>query len=107
MAEKGAVFVPSVQVLDQLKPLYTDPIRKAKLDEAFVGTGKAMKAAKKHGVLIGFGTELLFSYKVRKQQLKELGLRKQWFPSAEIMIQATGNGGESWACAASAILTAK
>ena len=38
IAEKGAVFVPSIQVLAQLKPIYTDPIRKAKLQEAFDGT---------------------------------------------------------------------
>lgn len=94
MAEKDAVFVPSVQVLAQLKPLYTDPIRKAKLEEAFEGTDKAMKAAKKYGLTIGWGTDLLFSYEGRKDQLKDLGLRKQWFTSAEIMIQATGNGGK-------------
>ena len=94
MAEKGAVFVPSVQVLAQLKPIYTDPIRKAKLQQAFEGTSNAMKAAKKYNVLIGYGTDLLFSYEGRKEQLKDLGLRKQWFTSAEIMIQATGNGGK-------------
>ena len=94
MAEKGAVFVPSVQVLAQLKPIYTDPIRKAKLQQAFEGTSNAMKAAKKYNVLIGYGTDLLFSYEGRKDQLKDLGLRKQWFTSAEIMIQATGNGGK-------------
>jgi imidazolonepropionase-like amidohydrolase len=53
-----------------------------------------MKAAKKHGLTIGFGTDLLFSYEGRKDQLKDLGLRKQWFTSPEIMIQATGNGGK-------------
>ena len=94
MAEKGVVFVPSVQVLAQLKPIYTDPIRKGKLQEAMEGTSAAMEAAKKHGVLIGYGTDLLFSYEGRKQQLRDLSLRKQWFSSAEVMIQATGNGGK-------------
>lgn len=94
MAEKGAVYIPSVQVLAQLKPIYTDPIRKAKLQEAFDGTDAAIKAAKKYGVMIGYGTDLLFSYEGRKDQLKDLGLRKQWFSSAEVMIQATGNGGK-------------
>ena len=94
MAEKGVVYVPSVQVLAQLKPLYTDPIRKAKLQEALDGTGAALLAAKKYGVTIGYGTDLLFNYEGRKDQLKDLGLRKEWFTSAEIMIQATGNGGK-------------
>jgi len=92
MAENDVVFIPSVQVLAQLKPLYTDPIRKAKLQEAIDGTGAAMLAAKKHGLIIGYGTDLLFSAKGRKDQLKDLGLRKEWFTSPEIMIQATGNG---------------
>lgn len=92
MAENGVVYVPSVQVLAQLKPLYTDPIRKAKLQEAFDGTNKAILAAKKYGVTFGFGTDLLFSSEGRKAELEDLGLRKQWFTSAEIMIQATGNG---------------
>ena len=94
MAEKGVVYVPSVQVLAQLKPIYTDDIRKAKLQQALEGTSNAMKAAKKYGVTIGYGTDLLFSYEGRKDQLKDLGLRKEWFTSAEVMIQATGNGGK-------------
>ena len=53
-----------------------------------------MQEAKKYDLLIGYGTDLLFSYEGRKQQLKDLGLRKQWFTSAEVMIQATGNGGK-------------
>jgi len=92
MAENDVVYIPSVQVLAQLKPLYTDPIRKAKLQEAIDGTGAAILAAKKYGLTIGYGTDLLFSPEGRKDQLKDLGLRKQWFTSAEIMIQATGNG---------------
>lgn len=94
MAEKGVVYIPSFQVAAQLKPLYTDPIRKAKLEQAAEGLSNAMKAAKKYGLTIGFGTDLLFSYEGRKEQLKDLGLRKQWFTSAEVMIQATGNGGK-------------
>ena len=94
MAKNDVVYVPSVQVLAQLKPIYTDPIRKAKLQKAMEGTSEAMKLAKKYGLLIGFGTDLLFSYEGRKDQLKDLGLRKEWFTSAEIMVQATGNGGK-------------
>jgi imidazolonepropionase-like amidohydrolase len=94
MAEKGVVYIPSVEVLAQLKPLYTDPIRKAKLQEAMEGTSAAIKAAKKYDLVIGFGTDLLFDVEGRKKQLHDLTLRKEWFSSAEIMIQATGNGGK-------------
>jgi len=93
MAEKGAVFVESFEVLAQLKPLYTDPVRKAKLDNATKGSANVAKWAKKYGVFMGFGTDLLFSAEGRKDELKDLGLRKEFFSSPEIMIQATGNGG--------------
>lgn len=95
MADKGVVLSTQVQVLDQLKPLYTDPIRKGKLDEALEGMDNMFKLAKKHNVKVAFGTDLLFSYEGRKQQLHDLTLRKEWYNSAEIMIQATGNGGET------------
>ena len=45
-------------------------------------------------VTIVYSTDLLFDYEGRKQQLKDLTLRKPWFTSAEIMIQATGNTGD-------------
>ena len=94
MAKKGAVFVESFEILAQLKPLYTDPVRKGKLDEAMKGTANVAKWAKKYGVLMGYGTDLLFSAKGRMDELKDLGLRKEFFSSPEIMIQATGNGGK-------------
>ena len=94
MAKQGAVFVDSFEVLAQLKPLYTDPVRKGKLDEAIKGSANVAKWAKKYGVLMGYGTDLLFSAKGRMDELKDLGLRKEFFSSPEIMIQATGNGGK-------------
>ncbi len=94
MAEKGAVFGINLEVYEQLKPVYTDPIRKAKLDQAMAGAGKGIEFAKKHGIVMGFSTDLLFDAKGRQQELNELVLRKKYFTSPEIMIQATGNGGK-------------
>jgi len=94
IAEKGAVFVVSLEVLAQLKPIYTDPVRKAKLQNALDGTASVMKWAKQYGVVMGFGTDLLFSAEGRMKELEDLGLRKDFYSSPEIMIQATGNGGK-------------
>ena len=52
------------------------------------------KLAKKYKAKIVYGTDLLFDYEARKHQLHDLTLRKPWFTSAEIMIQATGNAGD-------------
>lgn len=94
MAEKGIILSTQVQVIEQLKPLYTDPIRKAKLQQALDGMDNMFKLAKKYNLKVAYGTDLLFSYEGRKEQLKDLTLRKEWYTSDEIMIQATGISGE-------------
>jgi imidazolonepropionase-like amidohydrolase len=72
-----------------------DDVRHIKSKQAFEGTGNVMMWAKKHGVHMAWGTDLLNSIEGRKTQLQDLTVRKQWFSSAEIMIQATGNGGKT------------
>ena len=94
MAEKGLILSTQVYVLTQLEPIYTDPVRGGKLKEAIEGMDNMFRLAKQYGVKVAYGTDLLFSYEGRKKQLYELTLRKKWFDSAEIMIQATGNGGD-------------
>jgi imidazolonepropionase-like amidohydrolase len=94
MAEKGAYLATQVYVMTMLKPIYTDPIRKAKLELALTGMDNMFTLAKKYNVTVTFGTDLLFDYEGRKGQLKDLALRKPWYSDAEIMIQATGNCGE-------------
>lgn len=94
MALNNCVYIPQVEVYYQLKPVYTDPVRKAKLENAMNAVDKSMKLAKENNILIGYGTDLIFSYEGRQKQLVELSRRKEWFNSDEIMIQATGNGGK-------------
>jgi imidazolonepropionase-like amidohydrolase len=76
-----------------------DDVRHIKAKLAFEGTGDVMKWAKKYGVHMAWGTDLLNSIETRKTQLQDLTIRKQWFSSPEIMIQATGNGGATVALA--------
>lgn len=94
MAKKGAVFGPNLEVYQQLIPVYTDPVRKAKLTQGMDGMGQVIRWAKKHDVVMGLSTDLLFDKKGRQQELNELALRKKYFSSPEVMIQATGNGGK-------------
>ena len=49
---------------------------------------------KKYNVTLGWGTDLLEVLDARAQQLDDLVLRSEWFSSAELMVQATGNNGE-------------
>ena len=94
LAEKEAILSTQVYVMAMLKPIYTDAVRAGKLQQALDGMDNMFKLAKKYKVKIVYGTDLLFDYEGRKDQLKDLPLRKPWFSSAEIMIQATGNAGD-------------
>ena len=94
LVEKEAILSPQVYVTAQLLPIYTDPVRAGKLKQAMDGMDNMFKLAKKYKAKIVYGTDLLFDYEARKQQLHDLTLRKPWFTSAEIMIQATGNAAD-------------
>lgn len=62
MAKKDVVYVPILEVLDQLGPVDQGfPIRLAKLKQAEEGAAKSINLAKKYGLLIGMGTDLLLS----------------------------------------------
>ena len=70
-------------------------VRQVKAQQAFDNTGKVMKWAKQYGVTMAWGTDFLHDLETRDTQLQDLTSRKRWFSSAEIMIQATGNGGKT------------
>lgn len=89
LVEKGAFWVPQTWADDEY---LKQGLKKAQVVKD--GTAKTMVLAKKYGAKVVFGTDLLFDLEQRKTQLQELVARKEFFPSAEIMIQATGNAGE-------------
>ena len=95
MAENDVVLSIQALVAKQLLSVYkeTDP-RLAKARAAWNNVGKVMTWAKKHKVKLGWGTDLLEGLEGRSHQLEDLVLRKDWFSSAELMIQATGNNGD-------------
>lgn len=94
MAEHKAHMSVQVLVVKQILDEYPDgDVRKEKARQAWENTGKVMEWAKKYDVHMAWGTDLLDSLDNRSKQLQDLVIRKQWFSSAEIMIQATGNGG--------------
>jgi len=94
LVDKGAYFTPTYEVGKSLESS-PDALMAAKAKQADAGVGNAMKLAKKYGAKVLFGTDMIFSKEARAQQAKELTVRKEWFSSPEIMIQATGNAGEA------------
>jgi len=73
-----------------------DP-RQVKAQRAVDNTANVMTWAKKHGLTMGWGTDLLDTKEMRDEQLKDLTMRMGMgnFSCAELMIQATGNGGKT------------
>jgi len=95
MAKYDVMFSMQGLNVKQLVEAYpdSDP-RKPKAKAAWANTANIAKWAKKHGVKIAFGTDLVDGLEIRKGQLDDLALRKTWFTSPEVMIQATGNAGD-------------
>ncbi len=96
MAENGVHM--SVQVLTPSQIVETYPetdIRHIKAQQALDGTAKVMKWADQYGVHQAWGTDLLNDLEQRALQLKDLTMRTKWYDDATLMIQATGNGGET------------
>lgn len=94
MAKANAHATVSVLTPKQIMDTYpaTD-VRHIKAKEAWDGTERVMKWAKKHDLHISWGTDLLNSLELRKLQLEDLTMHTLWFSSAETMIHATGNAG--------------
>jgi imidazolonepropionase-like amidohydrolase len=97
LADAGAVASVQLLVAANIANNYPkgDP-RQVKGALAVSQAHNVLAYAKKHGLMLGWGTDLLDSVEARDQQLKDLTMRTDFgFTSAELMIQATGNGGKT------------
>jgi imidazolonepropionase-like amidohydrolase len=63
--------------------------QRAKFQEVLVGTDTAYRLARKHGIKIAFGTDILFSPGYASGQNRQLLLLTKWFTPAEILVMAT------------------
>ena len=93
LVSKDAFLSPRAYAAEAMAQVETDPIQAAKLQQAAAGLDNELTLAKKYGAKVLVGTDLTFDVSMRKKALQELPSRKPWFTSAEIMVQATGNGG--------------
>jgi imidazolonepropionase-like amidohydrolase len=62
--------------------------------EMFAGTDTAYRLAKKHGIKIAFGTDILFEPTSATVQNRQLLRLKKWFTPAEILVMATSTNAE-------------
>lgn len=90
MGRKGIWL--SLQSLDPA-PEGADPNVAAKKDEVIKGTDNAFRWAKKHGVKLAFGTDIMFMPEKNKNQSTDMVKLKQWFTPAEALRIITYNNG--------------
>jgi imidazolonepropionase-like amidohydrolase len=91
IAEKGIWL--SLQALDP--PYETDsPFHKQKKNEVITGTNRSYIWAKKYGIKLAWGTDLLFQPQFADQQNRLLIDQLQWFTPQQILKIATHDNGE-------------
>ena len=96
LAEKGIWW--------SLQPFMDDPAapspfpegspNRIKQLEMYAGTDNAYQLAKKHGIKVAFGSDILFSPENAAGQGRQLVRLAKWFTPAEILVMATGTNAE-------------
>lgn len=94
LAEKGVWL--SLQSLDPAPPNAPEST-KMKKQQVIDGTDFAFKAAKKYGVKLAFGTDLMFNPAQMKMMNTDILKLKKWFTPAEALSIITKNHGELFA----------
>jgi imidazolonepropionase-like amidohydrolase len=93
IAQKGAFL--STQVAAFLQPVVGLPeLNQSKQSQVREGLDRLFTLARKHGVKITYGTDLLGSRAKADQQTHDLVLRGQWFTPGEVLRQATSTAAE-------------
>ncbi|SFM75495.1 metal-dependent hydrolase family protein [Shimia aestuarii] len=93
MAENDIWLSPQVLVYRTFSP-DLGPVRLAKGKMVEAGLDSMFSLAKKHGIKIAFGTDVVVNPQACADQNKEFAARLDWFSPAEILTQATANSGE-------------
>nr|WP_241495892.1 amidohydrolase family protein [Paraburkholderia monticola] len=70
------------------------PQSREKFLEVVAGTDNAFRLARKHGIKVAFGTDLLFSQAIATRQGTMLTHMKRWYSPAEALGMATGTNGQ-------------
>jgi imidazolonepropionase-like amidohydrolase len=102
MSEETLKMMKENNVWLSIQPLLNDedalkfdnPYSQHKFDMVTEGTDKTYKAAKKIGVKVAFGTDLLFDPAAARKQGKMLAKLKRWYTPYEILKMATSTNAE-------------
>lgn len=69
-------------------------VQRAKAEEVWPGIGRTYELAKKYGIKTAWGTDVLFSAALARQQGAILASLTRWYTPAEALIMATSTNAE-------------
>jgi imidazolonepropionase-like amidohydrolase len=94
IAEKG-IWLSLQPLPDALRTGFpVGTVQRAKADEVFPGIGRAYELAKKYNIKTAWGTDVLFSEALARQQGAILASLGQWYTPSEALIMATSTNAE-------------
>lgn len=93
MADKG-IWLSTQPFLDLTPAASLGPQEQEKMRQVVTGTDRVYELAKKYKIKTAFGTDILFSEALAKQQGSMLAAMKRWYTPAEALIMATSTNGE-------------
>ncbi len=94
MKKKGAWLSVQPIINDENAIQFDDPISTKKFIEVTEGTDRVIGLAKKLGVKMAWGTDMLFDPVLARQQGAFVAKMKRWFTPYEIMKMVTSNNAE-------------
>jgi imidazolonepropionase-like amidohydrolase len=93
MADKG-IWLSTQPFSDLTGASALGPAEMAKKQEVVAGTDRVYKLAKQYRIKTAFGTDILFSQELAKQQGALLASLTRWYTPAEALIMATSTNAE-------------
>ena len=93
IAEKG-VWLSMQPFIGEGNNHYTNPVQQAKHELVVQGTDRAYQLAKKYGVKLAWGTDLLFSPANARNQNLNIEKMTRWFSNFEILKMITHDNAE-------------
>ena len=93
MAEKGIWLSIQPFLDDEDANPVSSPEMRARQLEVIAGTDRAYTLAKKYGIKVAFGTDILFDARLASRQGAQLAKLVRWYSPAEALRMATGDNG--------------
>lgn len=93
IAENG-VWLSTQPFLDIAGAAALGPAQQARMRQVVAGTDKVYALAKKYGIKVAFGTDVLFSQALAERQGADLVNLRRWYTPAEALAMATSTNAE-------------